>query len=103
LTNKGDLYWRNEKNDTPVQTRYLDKLTPALVVPIWGGLSLSPKVDLIVFQNKKATTSTPYHYWALQPSVALSYTFNWREGMGWSRAWRYGAQTTTASPAGPLH
>jgi hypothetical protein len=102
LTNKGDLYWR-EKTDTPVQTRYLDKLTPAMTVPIWAGLSLTPKVDLIAFQNKKAMALTPYHYFALQPSVSLSYTFNWREGMGWSRAFRYGAQTTTASPAGPVH
>jgi hypothetical protein len=99
LTNKGDLYWKNPKSDTSVQTRYLDKLTPALVIPIWSGVAVSLKVDLIAFQNKV----TPVHYFAMQPAISLSYTFIKRQGMGWSRALRYGAQTTMPSPAGPLH
>jgi len=98
LTNKGDIYF-NTSNDTAVQTRYLDKLTPALNFPIWAGLSLTPKVDLILYENK----INYFHYRAVQPSVALSYTFNWREGMSWTRALRYGAQTTTPSPAGSTH
>jgi hypothetical protein len=98
LTNKGDIYF-NTGNDTAVQTRYLDKLTPALSFPVWAGISLTPKVDFILYENK----INRFHYQAVQPSVSLSYTFSWREGMSWSRAFRYGAQTTTASPAGSTH
>lgn len=98
LTNKGDFYFK-EPSDTPVQTRYLDKLTPALNFPIWAGLTLTPKVDFILYENKVNF----FHYRSVQPSVALSYTFTWREGMGFVRALRYGAQTTTPSPAGTTH
>ena len=98
LTNKGDIYF-NTPSDTAVQTRYLDKLTPALNFPIWAGLSVTPKVDLILYENKINYS----HYRAFVPSISLSYTFNWREGMSWKRALCYGAQTTTPSPAGNTH
>jgi hypothetical protein len=98
LTNKVDIYF-NTSHDTPVQTRYLDKLTPALSFPIWTGLSLTPKVDFILYENK----INGFRYRAVQPSAALSYTFSWRQGMDWSRALKYGAQTTTPSPAGSPH
>ncbi|HYL62538.1 MAG TPA: hypothetical protein VE077_07945 [Candidatus Methylomirabilis sp.] len=98
LTNKGDIYF-NTSNDTAVQTRYLDKLTRALNFPIWAGLSLTPKVDFILYENK----INPFHYRAFLHSISLSYTFSWREGMSWIRALRYGAQTTTPSPAGSTH
>jgi hypothetical protein len=98
LTNKGDIYF-NQNTDTAVQTRYLDKLTPAISFPIWAGFSLTPKADFILYENK----INRYHYRTVQPSISLSYTFSWRDGMGWSRALRYGAQTTAASPAGSTH
>jgi len=98
LTNKGDIYF-NTPSDTAVQTRYLDKLTPALNFPMWAGLSLTPKLDLILYENK----INYFHYRAFVPSISLSYTFNWREGMSWKRALRYGAQTTTPSQAGSTH
>lgn len=98
LTNKGDIYFPSP-SDTPVQTRYLDKLTPALSLPIWAGLTLTPKVDVVFYQNKIAGT----HYLAIQPSFAISYTFTWRQGMDWNRALKYGAQTTTPSAAGSTH
>ncbi|MBV8906626.1 MAG: hypothetical protein JOZ22_23540 [Acidobacteriia bacterium] len=98
LTNKGDIYFR-ESSDTAVQTRYLDKLTPALNFPLWSGITLTPKVDFILYEDKV----NYFHYRSVQPSVALSYTFTWREGMGLLRALRYGAQTTTPSPAGTTH
>jgi len=98
LTNKGDIYF-NTDNDTAVQTRYLDKLTPAIRFPVWAGIALTPKVDFILYENK----INRYHYRSVQPSISLSYTFTWREGMSWARALRYGAQTTTASSAGSTH
>jgi 5'-nucleotidase-like protein len=97
LTNKGDFYF-NSGHDTPVQTRYLTQLTPAFVVPIWGHISLTPKIDFILFENKVNF----FHYRAIQPSVTLSYTFHFREGMAWRRAVGFGAQTTTPSAAGSL-
>ena len=98
LTNKGDVYF-NQSSDTAVQTRYLDKLTPALSFPIWGKISLTPKVDFVLYENK----INYFHYRAIQPSVSVSYTFSMREGMTWTRALGYGAQTTKASPAGSNH
>ncbi len=98
LTNKGDIYF-NQSSDTAVQTRYLDKLTPALSFPIWGKISLTPKVDFVLYENK----INYFHYRAIQPSVSVSYTFSMREGMTWTRALGYGAQTTKASPAGSNH
>lgn len=98
LTNKGDIYF-NHPSDTAVQTRYLDKLTPALSIPIWDKISLTPKVDFILYENK----INYFHYRAIQPSVSVSYAFSMREGMNWTRALAYGAQTTTASPAGNTH
>jgi hypothetical protein len=98
LTNKGDIYFNNPA-DTNVQTRYLDKLTPALSFPIWGGLSLTPKADFILYEDKV----NRYHYHAISPSISISYTFSVREGMVWTRGLAYGAQTTTPSPAGSTH
>jgi hypothetical protein len=98
LTNKGDIFFRSS-DDTAVQTRYLEKLTPALSLPIWAGLSFTPKVDIVLYQNKVGGA----HYRAIQPNFSLSYTFNWRQGMDWRRALKYGAQTTTPSPAGSTH
>ncbi|MDQ2843106.1 MAG: 5'-nucleotidase C-terminal domain-containing protein [Acidobacteriota bacterium] len=94
LTNKGDFYF-NSHADTPVQTRYLDKLTPALVFPIWGKLSFSPKVNLILYENKV----NRYHYRALQPGFSVSYSFIRRQGMKWASSLAYGAQTTTQPTA----
>ena len=76
-----------------------DKLTSALNFPIWAGLSLTPKVDLTLYENK----INRFHYRAVLPSISLSYTFSWREGMSWTRALRYGAQTTTPLQAGSAH
>ena len=98
LTNKGDLYF-NPAAAAAAQTRYLDKLTPALSFPLWNGLSLTPKVDFILYENM----INRYHYRSIQPAVSLSYTFAWREGMTWIRALKYGAQTTVPSPAGATH
>ncbi len=95
LANKGDWYF-NSRNDTNVQTRYMDKLTPSLTIPLYGKLTLTPKMDIILYENKVNRN----HFRALQPSVALSYTFKWRQGMRFYRALKYGA-ITTAQPAAP--
>jgi hypothetical protein len=78
-----------------VQTRYLDKLTPSLTIPLYGKITISPKVDFIFYENKVNRN----HFRALQPAIALSYTFKWRQGMRFYRALKYGAITTTPPPA----
>jgi hypothetical protein len=97
LSNHGDLYF-NSRSDTGTQTRYLDKFTPAFSVPIYGKLALTPKVDFIFYENKIFHN----HYRAVAPSLSLSYTFKWREGMNVWRAAGYGAITTPPSTAGSL-
>jgi hypothetical protein len=97
LTNRGDLYF-NSPNDTATQTRYLDKFKPSFSIPIYGKLALSPKVDFIFYENKVFRN----HYRAVVPSLSLSYTFKWREGMDLGRALGYGGITTTPSTAGSL-
>lgn len=98
FTNKGDFYF-NHGVQTAIDTRYLDKFTPALQIPIWGNIALTPKVDFILYEDK----INRYHYRSIAPSISLSYTFNFRQGMLWPRALMYGTQTTAASPAGNTH
>ena len=93
LSNKGDLYFRNPSADTQDQTLYLDKFSPALSIPIYGKFAFSPKVDFILFENKKANRV----YRAMQPSFSLSYTFDWRPGMSGGKALRYGAANSKQS------
>ena len=50
LSNRGDFYF-NSRNDTSTQTRYLDKFTPSFSIPVYGKLSLSPKVDFILLRK----------------------------------------------------
>jgi len=90
LANKGDLYFKNAATDTIDQTRYLEKFSPSLTVPIYGKFAFSPKVDFILFENKTAN----HVYRAMQPGFSLSYSFDWRPGMSGGKALKYGAMTT---------
>lgn len=96
LANKGDIYFNNASTDTTVQTRYLDKLTPSFQLPIYGRLSLTPKVDLILYENKVAHRV----YRAAEPSFSLSYSFTVRRGLSTGKALRYGAIATSQSGGG---
>jgi hypothetical protein len=90
LANKGDWFF-NSRADTTVQTHYLDKLSPAFSLPIYGKLTLTPRVDIILYENKVNQN----HFRAVEPSVSLSYSFKWRPGMDLGRAAGYGAIATT--------
>jgi hypothetical protein len=100
LTNKGDLYF-NSPSDTDVQTRYLDTLTPSITFPIYGKFTLTPKVDFLLYQNKADLQDGAgrNHYRSVSPAVSLSYTFKWRQGMGFLNTLRYGA-IATPPPSG---
>jgi hypothetical protein len=55
-------------------------------------------VDFVLYENKIFRN----HYRAVAPSLTLSYTFKWREGMDFRRALGFGGITTTPSTAGSL-
>jgi hypothetical protein len=93
LTNAGDLYF-NSHHDTSVQTRFFDTLSPGFSIPIYGQLSLTPLLNITMYENKVSFN----HYRAVTPTVALSYTFKWRQGMNFWRAAGYGAITTPPVP-----
>ena len=97
LSNKGDLFF-NARSDTPTQTRYLDKFTPSFSIPIYGPLSLTPKLDFILFENKVLRN----HYRVVEPSLSLSYSFKWRPRLAITRTLGFGAITTTPGSAGSL-
>ena len=97
-TNKFDLYF-NSPADTSVQTRYVSKFTPSLSIPIYGKLTLTPKVDFILYENKLGHSV----YRSMAPGVAISYSFKWREGMKMPRSLGYGAITQTPQTAGTPH
>jgi len=94
VTNKGDMYFPSPA-DTSVQTRYLDKLSPSLNFPIYGKLSLAPRVDFILFENKVNHNV----YRAVQPVISLTYSFKWPEGTDIRRGLGYGAVTSTQPAA----
>jgi len=92
VANQGTFYFERPSVDRSVDTRILDILTPSLTIPLWGKLSLKPKVDMFFFENKLTHKS----FFAWQPSLALQYQFAWRSGTSWRRSLLYGA--TLAPP-----
>jgi hypothetical protein len=97
-TNKFDVYF-NSPSDTSVQTRYLGKFTPSLNIPVYGKITITPKVDFIMYENKLGRSV----YRSIAPGVAISYSFKWREGMVLPRSLGYGAITQTPQTAGTAH
>ncbi len=96
VTNKGDFYF-NSRNDTSVQTRYLDKLSASFGIPVYGKIMLAPRVDFIFYENKVNRN----HFRAVAPMLSLSYSFKRRQGMATGRALGYGA--ITQPPTTPAH
>jgi len=78
IDNRGEYFW-NRQGDTSVDTKYLNQSTHSLVIPIWGNLSIVPKVDFFFYQNKAANS----YIRTLQTSVALQYCFDWHTGLPW--------------------
>jgi hypothetical protein len=95
LTNKGDLYGNSPRNDTSTQTRYLDKFTTAFSLPLYGKLTLTPKVEFLFYENKVAHQK----FRSATPALALSYSFNYRKGMNFWRSLGYGAISTPQPPS----
>jgi hypothetical protein len=93
--NTGQLFFARS-GDLASQTRYFDKLSNSVVIPVVGNFSLKPEIDLIFYRNK--VFETPFR--AVQYLMNFSYTFSWRQGQSW-RALRYPTPApTTSVPAG---
>jgi len=83
VENRGSLYLRRHI-DRATDTRYLDVFTPTLRLPVWGNLSVSPRVDIFLFETKPGWNIHGY-----QTTVTLDYSFDWHTGVGWKRALLY--------------
>lgn len=83
----------NHKGDVSVDTKYQEDWTHSLTVPLFGNLSFVPKLEIFFFQNKVDR----HFFYAIQPSVALQYSFDWHNGLPWWKSMMY--QTPSASSA----
>jgi hypothetical protein len=70
--------------DTALDTRYYDDLTTTVNVPVWGNLSLAPKLDTYFYRS-----AAGFYVRAFQTSITLKYHFDWHQGMGWWKAMKY--------------
>ncbi|MCU1292557.1 MAG: hypothetical protein JWP08_1407 [Bryobacterales bacterium] len=84
IENSGTLYF-NRAGDSPADTRYLEVMTHSLSIPVVGNLSIVPRFELFLFQNKVAG----WHIHGYQTSVTAQYRFDWRTGLHWGQALRY--------------
>ncbi len=84
IENSGSLYF-NRAGDSSADTRYLEVMTHSLVVPVVGNLSMVPKVEFFLFQNKVAG----WHIHGYQTSISAQYRFDWHTGIRWGQALRY--------------
>jgi hypothetical protein len=84
---RGNLYFHNG-NDSSIETYYLTTLSQSLRVPILGRLSLVPRLDLILFENKVERHSLT----RIQSTISLMYTLDWRSGLPLRKAAGFGLQ-----------
>jgi hypothetical protein len=85
IETRGNLYFHSG-NDSSMETYYLTTLSQSLRVPIFGQLSLAPRLDLIFFENKVERHSLT----RIQSSVSLMYDFDWRSGLPLRKALGFG-------------
>ncbi len=84
IDNAGALYI-NRPGDSSADTRYLEVMTHSLSIPVIGNLSIVPKVEVFLFQNKVAG----WHIHGYQTSITAQYRFDWHTGLHWTQALRY--------------
>jgi hypothetical protein len=84
IENSGTLYF-NRAGDSSADTRYLEVMTHSLSIPVVGNLSIVPRFELFLFQNKVAG----WHIHGYQTSVTAQYRFDWHTGLHWGQALRY--------------
>ncbi|MBM3737141.1 MAG: hypothetical protein FJW39_15280 [Acidobacteria bacterium] len=84
MENRGDLFLNRHGHDISLDTRYLDVWTHTLLIPIWGGMNLAPKIEYWFFKNK-----VDFNFFrSRQSSIGVQYRFDWRYGMRWKTALR---------------
>lgn len=93
IENSGSLYI-NRAGDSSADTRYLEVMTHSVAIPVFGNLSIVPKVELFFFQNKVAG----WHIHGYQTSITAQYRFDWRTGLRWGQAFRYPSPPQNTGP-----
>jgi hypothetical protein len=84
IENSGSLYI-NRAGDSSADTRYLEVMTHSVAIPVIGNLSIVPKVEFFLFQNKVAG----WHIHGYQTAITAQYRFDWHTGLHWGQAFRY--------------
>jgi hypothetical protein len=83
LENKGT--WMPPHGDIMLDTRLNDDFKASLTVPIWQKISIAPTMELFFYQNQVFGQL----YRSYSTSLALSYSFEWHNGLKWNRAGGY--------------
>jgi hypothetical protein len=84
IENAGAIYI-NRPGDSSADTRYLEVMTHSVAIPVIGNLSIVPKVELFLFQNKVAG----WHIHGYQTAITAQYRFDWHTGLRWGQAFKY--------------
>ena len=84
MQGKSDWFF-SRSDDVSLDTKYFIDWTHSLVVPLFGNLSIVPKVEVFFYENKVAGNT--FH--AIQTTLTFQYTFDWHEGLGFWKSLKY--------------
>jgi hypothetical protein len=82
--NTGRVFF-NRPGDVAIDTRYYDKWTQSLSIPLVGNFSLVPKFEYEFFQNKVNKNSVG----SWQQTISFEYKMDWRKGLPFWSAVKY--------------
>lgn len=92
IENSGSVYI-NRPGDSSADTRYLEVMTHSVAIPVFGNLSIVPKVELFFFRDKVAG----WHIHGYQTAITAQYRFDWHTGLHWGQAFRYPSPPQTGT------
>ena len=96
LDNTFTLYLKGA-GDQRFDTRYLEKISPSLEIPVFGNLTITPRVDFYLFKNKVEGS----RFRSANPSVSVTYRFKWHDGLRWRKALWYANPAPDVRSASP--
>lgn len=92
--NRGEVFPWQQTRDSAVDTLFYDDLKHSLQVPIYGKFSLSPNLEVFMFQNKVLN-----HLWvSYSTSLTLTYSFQYRPGLGWKKVLGFSNPVPLSAP-----
>ncbi len=93
MDNQGRFMF-NRSGDFPVDTKFLDDWSQALIVPLVGNLYFVPRVEFFFYQNKVDNNL----FRSIQPTFSLQYNFDWHSGLPWGKAIWYRPPSAASQP-----